>query len=93
LIAPGYWATLSAGSTVDIPGLNEEGRSCSVQEIPNMQTGAKELKVICSEVKQDLKLPYEHTEENVVYTWFGMLAHMVIWLILTMIVVARQKVD
>jgi ABC-type multidrug transport system ATPase subunit/pSer/pThr/pTyr-binding forkhead associated (FHA) protein/ABC-type multidrug transport system permease subunit len=93
LVAPGYWATLSAGSTVDIPGLNEEGRSCSVQEIPNMQTGAKELKVICSEVKQDLKLPYEHTEENVLFTWMGLLAHMFIWLILTMFVVARQKLD
>ena len=61
LAVPGYWATLSAGSTVDMPGLNEEGRSCSVQQIPNMQTGAKELKVICSEVKQDLKVPYEHS--------------------------------
>jgi len=90
---PGYWTALSAGSTVDIPRLNEEGRSCSVQEIPNMQTGAKELKVICSEVKQDLKLPYKHTEKNVLYTWFGLLAHMAVWLILTMIVVARQKVD
>jgi hypothetical protein len=91
--APGYWATLSAGSIVDLPKLNEEGRSCSVQEIPNMQTGAKELKVICSEVKRDQKLPYEHTKENVVYTWFGMLAHMIIWLLLTVIVVTRQKND
>jgi hypothetical protein len=93
LAVPGYWASLSAGSTVDIPGLNEEGRSCSVQQIPNMQTGANELKVICSEVKQDLKVPYEHSEDNVLYTWLGMLAHVVIWLILTMIVVARQKAD
>ena len=90
---PGYWATLSAGSIVDLPKLNEEGRSCSVQEIPNMQTGAKELKVICSEVKQDQKLPYEHTKENVVYTWFGMLTHMIIWLLLTVIIVTRQKSD
>ncbi len=90
---PGYWATLSAGSIVDLPKLNEEGRSCSVQEIPNMQTGAKELKVICSEVKQDQKLPYEHTKENVVYTWIGMLTHMIIWLLLTVIIVTRQKSD
>jgi hypothetical protein len=58
-----------------------------------MQTGAKELKVICSEVKQDLKLPYKHTEENVLFTWMGLLVHIFIWLILTMFVVARQKLD
>jgi hypothetical protein len=91
--APGYWAALSAGSTVDISTLNIEGRSCSVQQIPNSETGVNELKVICSDVKQNLKVPYKHTAENVVYTWIGMLAHLVIWLILTMIVVARQKLD
>jgi ABC-type multidrug transport system ATPase subunit len=92
-IAPGYWATVSAGSTVNIPRLNEESQSCSVQEIPNEQTGAIELKARCDGAKQDLKLPYKHTEKDVVYTWLGMLAHVVIWLALTMFVVARQKLD
>lgn len=93
LAVPGYWATLSAGSTIDIPGLNEESRVCSVNEIPNMQTGAKELKVICNEAKQELKIPYEHSEENILYTWIGMLSHVVIWTILTIIIQARKKVE
>ena len=93
LAVPGYWATLSAGSTIDIPGLNEESRVCSVNEIPNMQTGAKELKVICNEAKQELKIPYEHSEENVLYTWIGMFSHIVLWTILTIIVQARKKVE
>lgn len=90
---PGYWAAVSAGSTVDLPGLNEDSRVCSVNEIPNMQTGAAELQVICTDAKQDLKIPYEHTEENVLYTWFGMIAHTVFWVILTIIVQARKKVE
>jgi ABC-type multidrug transport system permease subunit len=90
---PGYWAAVSAGSTVNLPGLNEDSRVCSVNEIPNMQTGAAELQVICTDAKQDLKIPYEHTEENVLYTWFGMIAHTVFWVILTIIVQARKKVE
>jgi ABC-type multidrug transport system permease subunit len=93
LISPGYWATLSAGSTVDIPGLNEKSRVCSVNEIPNMQTGAKELKVICSDAVQDIAVAYEHTEDNLLYTWFGMGAHIFLWMLLTIIVQARKKVD
>jgi ABC-type multidrug transport system ATPase subunit/pSer/pThr/pTyr-binding forkhead associated (FHA) protein len=90
---PGYWAAVSAGSTVDLPGLNEGSRVCSVNEVPNMQTGATELKVICAEAKQDLKIPYEHTEENVLYTWIGMIGHTVFWIILTIIIQARKKVE
>ncbi len=93
MISPGYWATLSAGSTVDIPSINEKSRVCSVNEIPNMQTGAKELKVICTEAKQDIAVNYEHTEDNIIYTWLGMGAHIFLWTLLTIIVQARKKVD
>lgn len=93
LAVPGYWAAYSVGSTVDLPGLNEKSRVCSVNEVPNMQTGAKELKVICTGAEQDLSLDYEHTEETIIYTWMGMLAHVVLWLLLTIIVQARQKID
>ncbi|MCZ7553082.1 MAG: hypothetical protein M5U05_10940 [Anaerolineales bacterium] len=93
VFVPGYWAAVSAGSTVDLPGLNENSRVCSVNEVPNMQTGVTELKVICTKAAQDLKIPYEHTEENLIYTWIGMMAHVVIWTLLTIIVQSRKKVE
>jgi ABC-type multidrug transport system ATPase subunit/pSer/pThr/pTyr-binding forkhead associated (FHA) protein len=93
MTVPGYWASVSAGSTIDIGGLNEKSRICSVNEIPNLQTGAKELKVICNDAKQELKIPYEHSEEFVLFTWIGMGAHILFWTILTIIVQARKKVD
>jgi len=92
-LVPGYWATLSAGSTVDLEGLNQMSRVCAVNEIPNMQTGAKELKVICQENKQDLNIPYEHTSKFLLYTWIGLLGHILIWTILTIVVQARQKTE
>ncbi len=93
LISPGYWATVSAGSTIDIPILNEKSRVCSVNEIPNMQTGAKEIKVICNEAVQEVTVDYEHSEEFVLYTWIGMFAHILIWTVLTIFVQARKKVE
>ncbi len=88
---PGYWAAVSAGSTVDLPGLNENSRICSVNEVPNMQTGAKELKVICNEAEQELKIPYEHTEKFVFSTWIGMTVHIFIWVLLTIIVQGAKE--
>lgn len=93
VMVPGYWAAVSAGSTVDLPALNENSRVCSVNEVPNMQTGETELKVICTKAAQDLKIPYEHTEGNVFYTWIGMLAHVFVWTLLTIIVQSRKKVE
>jgi len=93
MAVPGYWAAYSVGSTVDMERLNEKSRVCSVNEVPNMQTGAKELKVICTDAEQDLSLDYKHTEETILFTWFGMLAHIGFWILLTIIFVARQKVD
>ncbi len=93
MAVPGYWAAVSAGSTVDLPGLNKNSRVCSVNEVPNMQTGAKEKKVICTEGRQDLKIPYEHSEEFLLFTWIGMCAHTFFWVILTIIVQARKRVE
>jgi hypothetical protein len=91
MLSPGYWATVSAGSTIDLPYLNEHSRVCSVNEIPNPQTGAKELRAMCTDAEQDLAIPYEHSEKFVIYTWLGMISHIFLWSVLTIIVQARKK--
>jgi ABC-type multidrug transport system ATPase subunit len=93
LLTPGYWVTDSMGSTVDLPKLNSESRVCSVVEIPSLTGGEPTKEIRCDPAERDLFLDYEHTEEHVTLTWIGLLAHTFVWVILTVIVQARKKIE
>jgi ABC transport system ATP-binding/permease protein len=87
----GYWAMDSIGSIVDLPKLNEEGRICTIVEIPSMTGGEATKEVRCDSAERDLALDYEHTKDHVFGTWIGLLMHAFVWAILTIIVQARKK--
>jgi hypothetical protein len=93
LMTVGYWVTDSMGSTVDLAKLNRESRVCSVVEIPSMTGEAPTREVRCDTAERDLNLDYEHTEEHVMMTWIGLSAHVFVWVLLTVIIQARKKVE
>lgn len=87
----GYWTMDSMGSTVDLPHLNEESMACSVVEIPSMTGGDPTIEAQCDSAERDLSLDYEHTEEHILVTWIGLIAHTCIWSLITVIIQARKK--
>ncbi len=87
----GYWAMDSIGSIVDLPKLNEESRVCSIIEMPSMTGGEATKEVQCDSAERDLPLDYEHTKDHVLYTWIGLMMHVFLWTVLTIIVQARKK--
>jgi hypothetical protein len=93
LATVGYWVTDSMGSSVDLAKLNRESRVCSVVEIPSMTGEAPTREVRCDTAERDLNLDYEHTEEHVTLTWIGLTAHIFVWVLLTVIIQARKKVE
>lgn len=97
-----YWATVSSGSTVDLPKLNKLGMACQNIEIENPMTGEKTQEVNCS--RSEAKMApggtdenksgdYKHTPEKVIGTWIAMLVHFFVYFVLTLVIVMRQKSD
>jgi hypothetical protein len=97
---PGYWATDALSSIVDLPRLDKEGKTCIVQEIPDMnninqQTGQPNMKVeaICETAAsnaENLKY-YKHEAGHLIQSWIAMGAQLVLFILLTIIVQARKK--
>jgi ABC-type multidrug transport system ATPase subunit/pSer/pThr/pTyr-binding forkhead associated (FHA) protein len=94
---PGYWATDSLSSIVDLPTLDQKGRSCVVieAEIPDMTTGEvkKEIRYECSSAKSEQSnlAYYKHDAGHLMASWFAMGAQLVVFTILTIIIQARKK--
>jgi len=90
-----HWTMDAIGSTVDVPGLNEEGRICTVVEIPPLPGGSEtQFEVHCesaARAEEDLGLDYEHSEQHLRSAWVALLAQAVAWGGLTMLVQARKK--
>jgi ABC-type multidrug transport system ATPase subunit/pSer/pThr/pTyr-binding forkhead associated (FHA) protein len=88
------WAMDSMGSVVDMKRLNTEGVGCGVEELNPGPDGEVWKVVGCNAVdERDLGLDYEHTEDHVLITWVGLLAHAMIWGTLTFVVMYRKKGD
>jgi signal transduction histidine kinase len=94
---PGYWATDSLSSIVDLPTLDQKGRSCVVieAEIPDMNTGEikKEIRYECSSAKSEQSnlAYYKHEAGHLMTSWFAMGAQTVLFTLLTIIVQVRKK--
>jgi len=91
LATVGYWTMDSFGSSVDLPRLNEESRVCTVVEIPSMTGGDPTKQIRCESGERDLYLDYKHSAAHIIYTWVGLMAHIFVWTLLTIIVQARKK--
>jgi hypothetical protein len=90
---PGYWATDAMSSIVNLPDLDQKGRSCVVVEVPNQDTGALQLETSCGSAKSEqsnLKY-YDHEAGHLLTAWFAMGAQLVIFTLLTIIVQSRKK--
>jgi ABC-type transport system involved in multi-copper enzyme maturation permease subunit len=91
-MTPGYWATDSLASIVNIPDLDKKGRSCAVSEQPN-ETGAMELVINCGAAKsgQPNFAYYEHTREHLLQSWAAMGAQLAAFTLLTILVQSRKN--
>ncbi len=88
-----YWAMDAMGSTVDLPGVNEFSRACTVVEIPSMTGGDATLEAQCDSAEVDLSLPYDHDEQHLIELWIGLLLHAGLWFVLTLIIQMRKKAE
>jgi ABC-type multidrug transport system ATPase subunit len=86
-----HWTMDAMGSTVDVPGLNEESMSCSVIEKPAEDGTGMEKDIDCgSAAVEELDLDYEHSEEHLLLTWGVLMGQAVVWCVLTIIVQTRK---
>ncbi len=88
-----HWTMDAMGSTVDVFGLDEQSRSCSVVEIPTDDGTAMRKDIQCksSPVGEDeLKLDYEHSQEHLLLAWGVLLGQAIIWCVLTIVVQMRK---
>jgi len=90
-----YWIVDSFGSSVDMKKLDDDARVCTVVETVDMTTGEEKLETMCDAAKRDPDkfLNYQHTEEHIIYTWFGMGMTALIWMVLTVFIQARKKTE
>lgn len=96
-----YWTTVAVGSTVNMPALNDNSRTCTVIEVPDQNDPSKMNKeVTCSAATTKLypggtdankNGDYAYTADKMWDLWMGLVFHIVSWLLLTVIVVYRQK--
>ena len=94
----GYWTMNALGSTVDLKKLDNEGRSCKVVEIPSMSGGSPTLEAQCSAApamksEQDGMKNYKHTAGHLTAQWIGLLMHVLVWTVLTILFQARKKIE
>ncbi|MGC9398145.1 MAG: FHA domain-containing protein [Anaerolineae bacterium] len=92
-----HWTMDAMGSSVDVPGLNEDSLSCNVweQEVPRPD-GATQVErgIRCESAAaapEDLDLDYEHSKEHLLTSWAALVAQIVFWGVLTTIVQARRR--
>jgi ABC-type multidrug transport system ATPase subunit/pSer/pThr/pTyr-binding forkhead associated (FHA) protein len=97
---PGYWAMNSLSSQVNLANLNELGTSCKVVEIPPVpgQSDQASSDVQCAAARapvseDDFLDSLDYTEEHILITWGALGAHTILWTILTVIVLARKKIE
>lgn len=84
-----YWSINSMATTVDVLGLNQESRICTVRENPN-QEGEKQFN--CENGALDrLTLYYERTEEHQLKAWGILFGQAILWGGLTIVVLTRRK--
>jgi ABC-type multidrug transport system ATPase subunit/pSer/pThr/pTyr-binding forkhead associated (FHA) protein len=88
-----YWVMDGMGSSVDLEGLNDLSRVCTVVEIPSMTGGDPTQEVACDSAAADLSLPYSHDEQHLIELWIGLILHAAFWFVLTIIIQARKKAD
>jgi len=89
-----HWTMDAVGSTIDVPGLDESSRVCTVQEIPQAD-GTTAEEIVCDETElgeDELKLDYEHSRSHLLTTWAVLLGQAVLWGGLTIWIQMRKKV-
>jgi ABC-type multidrug transport system ATPase subunit/pSer/pThr/pTyr-binding forkhead associated (FHA) protein len=98
-----YWTTVAVGSTVNMPELNDKGMTCQVIEFQEPQQDGSTLtkkSVECNPAKTKLypggtdakqNGDYAHTAAKMEAMWAGLIFHIIFWLLLTIIMVYRQK--
>jgi hypothetical protein len=86
------WTIDSMGSVADMEGLNNEVVGCGISE-QDLGPDLGESLIVGCEPKppRELDLTYEASEEHVLLTWVGLLAHTVFWGALTFIVLLRRR--
>jgi len=90
---PSHWAINSIGSSVNMDKLNDISRVCSAVEMQSPVDGSTKIEVLCDSGKRDLNIAYDHSVEQILYTWIGLSFHVLFWIILTIIVQARKKIE
>ena len=92
-VTPGYWTMNALASIVDLPKLDKAALSCKVVEIPSMTGGdpTKEVNCASASAEEESLKSYDHTEEHLIGDWAALGGHIFLWVLLTIIVQARQK--
>jgi ABC-type multidrug transport system ATPase subunit len=92
-----YWTMDAMGATVDLNQLNDDSLICQVgeREVPTPQGEMEKRRGIeCeSAARDELELPYEHTEEHLLTTWAALGLQALLWGAATMFVQSRVKGD
>ena len=86
-----YWVMDGTGSTVDLEGINELSRACTVVEIPSLTGGDPTEEIACDSASIDLTLPYSHDEQHIIELWIGLILISAIWFALTIVILIRRK--
>lgn len=94
MATPGYWTMNALASSVDLPQLDKDGISCKLSEVPS-QAGGTTTRVDCSAAaaREESLKNYDHSEEHLQTSWIVLVVHSIIWLLLTIVVQARKKID
>jgi ABC transport system ATP-binding/permease protein len=92
-----YWTMDAMGAIIDVERLNADSLICTVVEqrsvTPEGASGAQRQILCQSAARDELDLPYEHTEAHLLTTWMALGSQAVFWGLATMLVQSRVKTD
>jgi ABC-type multidrug transport system ATPase subunit/pSer/pThr/pTyr-binding forkhead associated (FHA) protein len=85
------WTIDSMGSIVDMDKLSKEGMGCGIEVLDPGPDGEVWKVVGCETQERELDLDFDHSGENVLLTWIGLLMHSMVWGLLTFFILYRRK--
>ena len=92
---PGYWTMDALASTVDLPQMDKDARSCTVveMEVPTETGTTKSKEIVCDSAateEENLK-NYEHSTNHLITAWMALGVHLIVWVLLTIFIQSRKK--
>ncbi len=95
-MAATHLALDAIGASTDVKGLNAQSTFCRVVELPDMKTGKMSITTTCNVTPMDYSrynLDFEHTRDQLLIDWGGLVGHIIFWGGLTVFFQARRRSD